>query len=84
MSLRAILAAVAGFLILIAGVFIGRPLGKADGRKEGAQQVEQKQKVEQAQAITEAVKERNDVETKIAVTPRDDIDRELSEFSRPD
>lgn len=84
MSLRAILAAVAGFIVLIAGIFIGRPIGKSEGRKEGAQQAEQKQQVTQAQAITEAVKERNDVETKVAATPRADIDRELSEFSRPD
>lgn len=84
MSLRAILAAAGAFLLVLAGIFIGRPLGKSAGRKEGAQQANAEQQITQAKAITEAVQERAHVETKIAVTPRADIDRELSEFSRPD
>lgn len=84
MSLSMILAAVGGLIALIAGIFIGRPLGKSAGRKEGAQQANAEQQITQAKAITEAVQERAHAETKIAVTPRADIDRELSEFSRPD
>lgn len=84
MSLAMILAAAGTLIALIAGIFIGKPIGKSQGVKEGAQQANQQQQVEQAKAITESVQERNNVETKVASTPRADIDRELSEFSRPD
>jgi len=84
MSLTAIFAAVGGLVALISGIFIGRPIGKSQGVKEGAQQAQAEQQITQAKAITEAVQERNDVETKVAATPRADIDRELSEFSRHD
>lgn len=84
MSLSMILAAVGGLIALIAGIFIGKPIGKSQGVKEGAQQANAEQQITQAKAITEAVQERDHVETKVAATPRDDIDRELSEFSRPD
>ena len=84
MSLTAILAAVGGLIVLIAGIFIGKPIGKSQGVKEGAQQAQAEQQITQAKAITEAVQERANVEVKVAATPRADIDRELSEFSRPD
>lgn len=84
MSLTAILAAIGSLVALLAGIFIGRPIGKAQGIKEGAKAANQEQQITQAKAITEAVQERSNVETKVAATPRADIDRELSEFSRPD
>lgn len=74
---------IAGAIALLGALF-GNKLGKSMGRKEGAAQAVQDQQVTQAQATVQAVKERNDVEVKVAATPRADIDRELSEFSRPD
>jgi hypothetical protein len=68
----------------IIGMFIGHPLSKSAGRREGAQQAAQEQEVAQAKVIRESVQERNDVEANVAATPRADIDSELSEFSRPD
>jgi hypothetical protein len=84
MSITVILAAIGGLISLIAGIFIGRPIFKASGRKEGAEQVKAEQQVEQAKVIVEAVQERNHVEANVAATPRTDIDNELREFSRPD
>lgn len=74
---------IAGAIALLGALF-GNKLGKSTGRKEGAAQAVQEQQVTQAQATVQAVKERNDVEVKVAATPRADIDRELSEFTRPD
>lgn len=68
----------------ILGMFVGHPLSKSAGRKEGVKEVRQEQQAEQAKAITQSVQERNNVETNVAATPRADLDRELSEFSRPD
>lgn len=84
MSIEAIIALIIAAVVGVAGMFAGNKLGKSSGRKEGAAQAVQEQQVTQAQATVKAVKERNDVEVKVAATPRADIDRELSEFSRPD
>jgi len=84
MSITVILAAIGGLITLVAGIFIGRPIFKDSGRKEGAEQAKAEQQVEQAKVIVEAVQERNHVEANVAVTPRADLDCELREFSRPD
>lgn len=84
MSLTAIIALIGAAVVALLGFLGGNKVGKSTGRKEGAQQATQQQEITQAKAAVEAVKDRADVETKIAVTPRADIDRELSEFSRPD
>jgi flagellar basal body-associated protein FliL len=84
MSLSSILILIVGLGGAILGALLGHPFSKSSGRKEGAQQATDEQQVTQAKAITEAVQERNNVETNVAAAPRTDIDRELSEFSRPD
>lgn len=81
MSLLTIIGLVIAALV---GMFVGHPLSKASGRKEGAKEAKQEQQVYQAQAITQSVQERNDAETKVAATPRSALDDELREFSRPD
>lgn len=84
MSIKAIIALVIAAAGALLGLFAGNKLGKSTGRKEGAAQAVQEQQVIQAQEAVKAVKDRNDVEVKVAAIPRADIDRELSEFSRPD
>lgn len=84
MSIKAIIALVIAAAGALLGLFAGNKLGKSTGRKEGAAKAAQDQQVTQAKATVQAVKERNDVEVKVAATPRADIDRELSEFPRPD
>ena len=84
MSIEAIIALIIAAVVGVAGMFAGNKLGKSTGRKEGAAQAVQEQQVTQSQVTVQAVKERNDVEVKVAATPRAGIDRELSEFSRPD
>jgi hypothetical protein len=84
MSITAILMLIIGAVAALFGGMAGHGLGKSSGRKEGATEAIQQQEIIQAKATVHAVQERNDVETKIAATPRDDLDRELSEFSRPD
>lgn len=81
MSLLTIIGLVIAALV---GMFVGHPLSKSSGRKEGVKEAKQEQQAEQAQAITKSVQERNDVETKVAATPRGALDDELREFSRPD
>lgn len=84
MSLGAIIALVIAAISALLGALFMRPIAKASGRKEGAEQANQEQQIIQAQATVKAVQERSDVDQKVATTPRADIDRELSEFSRPD
>lgn len=84
MSMTAIIAMIIAGVSAILGALVMRPIAKASGRKEGAKLATQEQQVTQAKATVEAVKERADVDQKVASTPRADIDRELSEFSRPD
>lgn len=84
MSITAIVLAVGGILMAILGALIGHPLSKSAGRKEGAQQATQQQEIIQAKETVKAIQERADVEKKVADSPRADIDRELSEFNRPD
>lgn len=79
-----LLSMIALAIAAILGMLLGHPLSKSAGRKEGVKEATQEQQVAQAEAITKSVQERNDVETKVAATPRADLDRELSEFSRPD
>lgn len=84
MSLGAIIALVIAAVAAILGGIAGNKMGKSTGRKEGAEQANQEQQITQAQATVKAVQERSDADQKVAATPRADIDRELSEFSRPD
>lgn len=84
MSLTAIIALIIAAASALLGALVMRPIAKASGRKEGAEQANQEQQITQAQATVKAVQERSNVEQKVAATPRADIDRELSEFSRPD
>jgi hypothetical protein len=84
MSLSMILAAIGGLIALIAGIFIGKPIGKSQGVREGAQQVQQQQEIIQARETVQAVQERAHVEAEVAVSDDDDLDRELSRHSRPD
>lgn len=84
MSFGAIIALVIAAVAALLGGIAGNKLGKSTGRKEGAEQANQEQQITQAQATVKAVQERADVDQKVASTPRTDIDRELSEFSRPD
>lgn len=79
-----ILSIIALAIAAIFGMLLGHPLSKASGRKEGAKAAQQDQQVAQAEAITQSVQERNDVEANVAATSRADLDRELQEFSRPD
>lgn len=66
----------------IIGMFIGHPLSKSSGRREGAQQAAQEQEVAQAKVIRESVQERNDVEVKVRADSDDDLDRRLSKHDR--
>lgn len=84
MSITAIIAIVIAVVSAILGGLAGRGLGKSAGRKEGAEQASQQQQVTQAKETVKAIQERTDVEKKVADSPRADIDRELSEFNRPD
>lgn len=84
MSLLAIIGALIAAVAALFGGMAGKAIGKSSGRKEGAQQASQQHEVIQAQEAVKAVQERNDVEVKVSAAPRADIDRELSEFSRPD
>jgi hypothetical protein len=71
-------------VVALLGFLGGNKVGKSTGRKEGAEQASQQQQITQAKAVVEATQERVNVDQKVAATPRADIDRELSEFSRPD
>lgn len=84
MSITAIAALIIAAVSALLGALVMRPIAKSSGRKEGAEQANQEQQITQAQATVKAVQERSDVDQKVAATPRADIDRELSEFSRPD
>lgn len=84
MSITAVIALIGAAVMALLGFLGGNKVGKSTGRKEGAQQANQEQQITQAKATVQAVQERADVDQKIATTPRADIDRELSEFSRPD
>ena len=84
MSLGAIITLVITAIAALLGGIAGNRMGKSTGRKEGAEQANQEQQITQAQATVKAVQERSSVDQQVAVTPRADIDRELSEFSRPD
>lgn len=84
MNLGAIIALIGAAVAALLGFLGGNKMGKTTGRKEGAEQANQEQQITQAKATVQAVKERADVDQKVAATPRADIDRELSEFSRPD
>lgn len=84
MSIGAIIALVIAGIAALLGGIAGNKLGKSIGRKEGAEQANQEQQITQAQATVKAVQERADVDQKVASAPRVDIDRELSEFTRPD
>ncbi len=66
----------------IIGMFIGHPLSKSAGRREGAQQAAQEQEVAQAKVIRESVQERNDVEVQVRADSDDDLDRRLSKHDR--
>jgi hypothetical protein len=84
MSIAAVIALIIAAASALLGALVGHSSGKSAGRKEGEIAAAQKQQVEQAKVIVEAVQERNHVEANVAATPRADLDRELSEFSRPD
>lgn len=84
MSLTAIIMMIIGVGGAIVGALIGHPFSKAAGKSQGAAEATQAQVVEQAKATVQAVQERNNVEAKVAATPRADIDSQLSEFPRPD
>ena len=84
MSATAIIAMIIAGVSALLGALLMRPIAKASGRKEGAEKANQEQQIIQAQATVKAIQERSDVDQKVAATPRADIDRELSEFSRPD
>lgn len=77
-----------GFIVTALGAvlsfFAGAKVGQSSGRSEGAAQARSEQNETTLKETVKAVKERSDVEVKVAATPRADIDRELSEFSRPD
>lgn len=76
-----ILAAVAAIAAII-GVFFGKAIGKRQGKQEGVKEAEQTQKVQQAEAITTAIKERSHVETQVAADTDDELDRRLSRYDR--
>lgn len=82
MSITVILAAIGGLISMIAGIFIGRPIFKASGRKEGAEQAKSEQQVEQAKVIVEAVQERNHVEANVAADSDDELDARLQKYDR--
>lgn len=84
MSITAIVALIIAAVSALLGAVVMRPIAKASGRKEGADQANQEQQITQAKEVVKATQERASVDQKVAVTPRADIDRELSEFSRPD
>jgi len=84
MSITTIIMMVIGVIAAIFGGIAGHGMGKSTGRKEGAEQAAHQQEVIQAKAVVEATQERSNVDQKVAITPRADIDRELSEFPRPD
>ena len=84
MSITAIIALIGAAVVALLGFLGGNKVGKSTGRKEGAQQANQEQQVTQAKEVVKATQERASVDQKVAATPRADIDRELSEFSRPD
>ena len=66
MSATAIIAMIIAGVSALLGALAMRPIAKASGRKEGAQQATQEQQVTQAKATVEAVKERADVDQKVA------------------
>jgi flagellar basal body-associated protein FliL len=78
-----ILAAVAAIAAII-GAFFGKAIGNKQGKAEGTKEAEQAQKVQQAEAITTAIKERAHVETQVAADTSDDLDRRLSKYDRAD
>lgn len=84
MSITAIIMMIIGVGGAILGAVIGHPFSKAAGKSQGVAEATQAQAVEQAKATVQAVQERNDVDAKVAATPRAAIDSQLSEFSRPD
>lgn len=84
MSIWAIIGIIIAVVSGLLGGIAGKTIGKSSGRKEGAERAKNDQQVTQAKAAVEAVQERSNVEQKNAVAPDADIDRELSEFSRPD
>ena len=84
MSIWAILGIIIAAVAALLGGVAGKAIGKSAGRKEGAERAKIDQQVTQAKAAVEAVQERSNVEQKTAVAPGSDLDRELSEFSRPD
>lgn len=84
MSIAAIAALIGAAIVALLSFLGGNKLGKSTGRKEGALQANQEQQITQAKAVVEATQERANVDQKVAATPRADIDRELSEFPRPD
>lgn len=84
MSLSAIIAAVVGLVVLIAGIFIGRPIGKSQGITEGAKHAAHRQEIIQAREAVKAVQGRANVETEVGAAAGDDLDDRLSKHSRPD
>lgn len=78
-----ILGAVAAIAAII-GAFLGQAIGKKQGKSEGAKEAEQTQKVQQAEAITIAIKERANVETQVAADTDTELDRRLSKYDRAD
>lgn len=77
-----ILSMIALAVAAILGMFLGHPLSKSAGRKEGAKEATQDQQVAQAEAITKSVQERNDVEAKVAADDDDQLDARLQKHNR--
>lgn len=84
MTLTQILLSAAAAIAAIIGAFFGQAIGKKQGKSEGVKEAEQTQKVQQAEAITTATKERAHVETQVAADTSDDLDRRLSKYDRAD
>lgn len=82
MSLTAIALSALAAVVAIIGALFGQSIGKKQGKSEGVKEAEQTQKVQQAEAITTAIKERSHVETQVAADTSDDLDRRLSKHDR--
>lgn len=84
MSIEAIIALIIAAVMGVAGMFAGNKIGKSTGRKEGAAQAVQEQKVIQAQEAVKAVKERQNVEVEVAADTDAGLDARLSKHDRSD